>query len=201
MFVFRSNLNEVLKEGSRSDTAGAASHRTRSLLVIGEVALATVALVGAGLFMRSFRNIRAIHPGFDASNVLFGRFFIETAGYSGDQIEQFALRLKERMLAAPGVETASYTDFVPLSTTAGPWNFVQVEGYTPARGESTSVNRALVSPGYFATMQIPLLEGRDFSTLDERKGAPVMIVNQAFVRRFFRGQNPLGRKVRAAGKW
>ena len=69
MFVFRSNLNEVLKDGSRSDTAGAASHRTRSLLVIGEVALATVALVGAGLFMRSFRNIRAIHPGFDASNV------------------------------------------------------------------------------------------------------------------------------------
>jgi predicted permease len=201
MFVFRSNLNEVLKEGSRSDTAGAASHRTRSLLVIGEVALATVALVGAGLFMRSFRNIRAIHPGFDASNVLFGRFFIETAGYSGNQIEQFALRLKERMLTAPGVETASYTDFVPLSTTAGPWNYVQVEGYTPARGESTSVNRALVSPGYFATMQIPLLEGRDFCALDERKGAPVMIVNQAFVRRFFRGQNPLGRKVRAAGKW
>ena len=170
MFVFRSNLNEVLKEGSRSDTAGAASHRTRSLLVIGEVALATVALVGAGLFVRSFRNIRAIHPGFDASNVLFGRFFIETAGYSGDQIQQFALRLKERMLAAPGVETASYTDFVPLSTTAGPWNYVQVEGYTPARGESTSVNRALVSPGYFATMRIPLLEGRDFSTLRRAQG-------------------------------
>ena len=72
LFVFRSNLNEVLKEGSRSDTAGAASRRTRSLLVIGEVALATVALVGAGLFVRSFRNIRAIHPGFDASKVLFG---------------------------------------------------------------------------------------------------------------------------------
>ena len=201
MFVFRSNLNEVLKEGSRSDTAGAASHRTRSLLVIGEVALATVALVGAGLFVRSFRNIRAIHPGFDAGNVLFGRFFIETAGYSGDQIEQFALRLKERMLAAPGVEAASYTDFVPLSTTAGPWNYVQVEGYTPAQGESTSVNRALVSPGYFATMRIPLLEGRDFTTRDERKAEPVMIVNQAFAKRFFRGQNPLGRKVRAAGKW
>jgi predicted permease len=201
MFVFRSNLNEVLKEGSRSDTAGAASHRTRSLLVIGEVALATIALVGAGLFVRSFRNIRSIHPGFDSANVLFGRFFIETAGYSRDQIEQFAARLKERLLASPGVETTSYTDFVPLSTTAGPWNYVQVEGYTPARSESTSVNRALVSPGYFATMQIPLLEGRDFCALDERKAEPVMIVNQAFARRFFRGQNPVGRKVRAAGKW
>ena len=201
LFVFRSNLNEVLKEGSRSDTAGAASRRTRSLLVIGEVALATVALVGAGLFVRSFQNIRAIHPGFDARNVLFGRFFIETAGYTGLQIEQFSVRLKERMLGAPEVETVSYTDFVPLSTTAGPWNYVQVEGYTPAPGESPAVNRALVAPDYFATMRIPILEGRDFNTRDERKGEPVMIVNQAFAKRFFSGQSPLGHKVRARGKW
>ena len=201
LFVFRSNLNEVLKEGSRSDTAGAASRRTRSVLVIGEVALATVALVGAGLFVRSFRNIRAIHPGFNASNVLFGRFFVESANYTGEQIEQFSLRLKERMLTTPGVETVSYTNFVPLSTTAGPWINVMTEGYTPAQGEATNVNWALVSPGYFATMQIPLLEGRDFTTRDERKGEPVMIVNQTFAGRFFHGQNPLGRKVRAAGRW
>jgi predicted permease len=201
LFVFRSNLNEVLKEGSRSDTAGAASRRTRSLLVIGEVALATVALVGAGLFVRSFQNIRAIHPGFDARNVLFGRFFIETAGYTGLQIEQFSVRLKERMLGDPEVETVSYTDFVPLSTTAGPWNYVQVEGYTPATGEAPAVNRALVAPDYFATMRIPILEGRDFNPRDERKGEPVMIVNQAFAKRFFSGQSPLGHKVRARGKW
>jgi predicted permease len=201
LFVFRSNLNEVLKEGSRSDTAGAASRRTRSLLVVAEVALATVALVGAGLFVRSFRNIRAIHPGFDAANVLFGRFFIETTGYSSDQIEQFSVRLKGRLLAAPGVPAVCYTDFVPLSTTAGPYNYVSVEGYTPAEGESTSVNRALVSPDCFATMRIPLLEGRDFNALDQRTSDPVIIVNQAFVRRFFRGQSPLGRRVRAGGKF
>ncbi|MGD0771613.1 MAG: ABC transporter permease [Candidatus Solibacter sp.] len=200
LFVFHSNLNEVLKEGSRSDTAGAASRRTRSLLVIGEVALAMVALVGAGLFVRSFRNIRAIHPGFNASNVLFGRFFAESANYTGEQIEQFSLRLKERMLTTPGVETVSYTNFVPLSVTAGPWINVRVDGYTPAQGEATNVNFALVSPGYFDTVQIPLLEGRDFATRDERKGEPVMIVNQTFARRFFHGQNPLGRKVRAYGR-
>ena len=200
LFVFRSNLNEVLKEGSRSDTAGAASRRTRSVLVVAEVALATVALVGAGLFVRSFQNIRAIHPGFDASNVLFGRFFIETAGYTGEQIEQFSARLKERMLGASEVEAASYTDFVPLSTTAGPWNYVQVEGYTPVPGESPAVNRALVAPDYFATMRIPILEGRDFNLRDERKSEPVMIVNQAFARRYFKGQSPLGHKVRVAGK-
>ena len=200
MFVFRSNLNEVLKEGSRSDTAGAASRTTRNLLVVGEVALATVALVGAGLFVRSFRNIRAIHPGFDAGSVLFGRFFIETAGYDGNQIQQFAVRLKQRLLSASVVESVAYTDFVPLSTTAGPWNYVTVEGYTPAPGETNSVNRALVSPGYFDTMRIPLLEGRDFNTRDERATEPVMIVNQAFARRFFHGQSPLGHKVRIVGK-
>ncbi|MBZ5624829.1 MAG: ABC transporter permease, partial [Acidobacteriia bacterium] len=200
LFVFHSNLNEVLKEGSRSDTAGAASRRTRSLLVIGEVALATVALVGAGLFVRSFHNIRAIQPGFDPGGVLFGRFFIETAGYTGDQIEQFAFRLKERLLAAPGVETVTYSDFVPLSTTAGPYNFVQVDGYTTVPGESLSVNRALVAPDYFGTMRIPILEGRDFNARDERKAEPVMIVNQAFANRFFQGRSPVGRKVRAAGK-
>jgi predicted permease len=167
---------------------------------MGEVALATVALVGAGLFMRSFHNVRAIHPGFDASNVLFGRFFMESTGYSGAEIERFSLRLKDRMLASPGVRAVSYTDFVPLSSTAGPYNFVKVEGYTPAPGESTSVNRALVAPDYFAAMRIPLLEGRDFNARDDRNAEPVMIVNQAFARRFFQGQSPLGRKVRAAGK-
>jgi predicted permease len=76
-----------------------------------------------------------------------------------------------------------------------------MEGYTPAEGETTSVNRALVSPDCFATMRIPLLEGRDFNALDQRASDPVIIVNQTFAGRFFHGQSPLGRKVRAGGKW
>ena len=201
LFVFHTNLNEVLKEGSRGDTSGSGSRRMRSLLVMGEVALATLALAGAGLFVRSFRNIRALDPGFDAKPVLMGRFFIETAGFSSDQVRQFSQRLKDRLLSGPGVESVSYTGFVPLSSSAGPYNFVRVDGYTPANGESTAVNRAQVSPGYFETMRIPLMEGRDFDARDREKAEPVMIVNQAFVRRFFRGQTPLGRKVRAAGKF
>ena len=201
LFVFHSNLNEVLKEGSRSDTAGAASRRTRSMLVVGEVALATVALVGAGLFVRSFRNIRATQTGFQSDHVLFGRFFIETSGYTGDQIQQFSARLKRRLLAASGVNAVSYTDFVPLSATAGPYDSVQVEGYTPAPGERPAVNRALVSPDYFATMRIPILEGRDFTVQDDGAAEAVMIVNQTFARRFFHGESPIGRKVRADGKW
>lgn len=200
MFVFRSNLNEVLKEGSRSDTAGKASRRTRSVLVIAEVALAMVAVVGAGLFGRSFLNLRAIRPGFQADDVLFGRFFIETAGYNGDQIRQFAALLKQRLLSNENVTAVAYTDFIPLSVTAGPYNFVDPEGYTPAPGETPAVNRSLISPDYFNAMQIPLLEGRDFSLLDDKNSEPVIIVNQAFTRRYFHGQAAIGRKVRAAGK-
>ncbi len=201
LVVFHSNLNEVLKAGSRNDTASAASRRTRGILVMGEVALATVALVGAGLFLRSFQNVRSVNPGFDRSRVLVGRFFIETAGYSGPEIEQFSMRLTQRMVSSPGIEAAAYTDVVPLSTTAGPWNFVRVEGYTPAKDEIPTSSCARVSPNYFATMRIPLIEGRDFNLRDDHKADPVMIVNQSFVRRYFHGQSPLGRKVRAAGKW
>jgi predicted permease len=203
LFVFKSNLNGVLKEGSRTDTARVASRRTRSALVIGEVALATVALVGAGLFIRSFHNIRSIQPGFEPEKVLLGRFLIETAGFSnnGQLIQQFANRLKDHLLqesGPEGVAAVSYTDFVPLSTTAGPYNFIQVDGYTPSANtvESMNVNRALVSPGYFETMGIPLVDGRDFTLQDTRETDGVIIVNQTFANRYFFGANPMGRIVR-----
>ncbi|HLK63295.1 MAG TPA: ABC transporter permease [Bryobacteraceae bacterium] len=200
LFVFRSNLNEVLKEGSRSDTAGAASRRTRSLLVVGEVALATVALLGAGLFLQSFHNARAIEPGFEAGHVLFGRFFLDATGFSRGEVPQFASRLKQRLLASPGVDVVSYSNVVPLSTTAGPYYDVTVPGYTPAPGESPNASSAMVGPDYFATMRIPLLEGRDFTDRDDPSSGPVSIVNQAFAQRYFHGESPVGRKIDAAGK-
>lgn len=202
LFVFHTNLNGILKDGGRADTASASSRRTRGFLVIAEVALATVALVGAGLFIQSFRNIRAVNPGFDANNVLLGRFFIETAGYNTAHIQQFALRLKDQLLASSAtIEAVTYSDFVPLSTTAGPYNRVQVEGYVPAENESTNVSRAFVAPEYFHTMRIPLVEGREFTLRDDRQSEPVIIVDQAFANRYFQGRSPIGRKVRAGGKW
>lgn len=201
LFVFHTNLNEVLKAGGRSGTGGStASSRMRNALVISEVALAMVALAGAGVFVKSFLELRAIRPGFEPGQVLLARFFIETAGYSGPQIQQFALRLEERLRSDAGIEAVSYSDFVPLSGSVGPYNNVQPEGYVPAVGESNAVNRAIVSPGYFATLQIPLVDGREFSERDEEQSEPVIIVNQTFAARYFAGRNPLGRKVRAAGK-
>jgi predicted permease len=200
LLSLRSDLNDALKEGGRAGTPTGASHRTRGMLVVAEMALAIVALVGAGLFVKSFRNARAIHPGFDASKVLFGRFFIESAAYSGDQIQQFAIRMRQQLEATPGIEAVSYSDFVPLSSTAGAYNDVLADGYVPAQDEPLSVNRAVVAPGYFAVVRTPLLEGRDFTDRDDPKTPPVMIVNESFAKRYFRGGNPVGRQVRCMRK-
>ena len=196
LLSLRPDLNETLKEGGRAGTPSGTSHRMRGMLVVAEVALAAVALIGAGLFARSFENARSIHPGFETSNVLFGRFFIESTAYSADQIQLFSLRLRHRLESTPGVQNVSYSDFVPLSVTAGPYNNVLADGYVPAQGESLNVNRSLVAPGYFSTLKIPLLAGRDFTEMDEKQAPPVMIVNQAFALRYFHGQNPVGRTVR-----
>ncbi len=201
LFSTRPNLNEVLKEGGRSGMAGAVTHRTRGLLVIAEVALAAVALVSAGLFARSFQNARDIRPGFDSANVLFGRFFLEGATFSAAQQGEFAIRLRRNLQTHPGVLGVSYSDFTPLSTTAGPYDRVEPEGYARAPGESMDINRAAVSPGYFAVMRIPLLAGRDFTDLDDAQSAPVLIVNQAFAQRYFHGETGIGRRVRLFGKW
>jgi len=196
----RSNLAEVLNEGGRGGSSGAQSHRARSALVIGGVALATVALCGAGLFIRSFRNARQIDPGLDTSHVLFGRIFMEGTTYTGVEQKKFALRLRQSLQAAPGVQAVSYSDFTPLSTTAGPYDRLEPEGYVPAPGESLEMNRALISPGYFASVRIPLLAGRDFTDQDSAQPPTVAIVNETFAHRYFQSQDPLGRKIKIYGR-
>lgn len=200
LFSARANLNAVLKEGGRSGMAGGVSHSTRSLLVISEVALAAVALVGAGLFARSFQNAREIRPGFDTARVLFGRFFLEGTAFSTEQQGEFAFRLRRNLQNESRVEAVSFADFTPLSTTAGPYNRVEPEGYAQTPGESMNVNRATISPGYFDSLRIPLLAGRDFTDADTPATEPVFIVNQAFARRYYHSENVVGRRARIFGK-
>ena len=195
LVCFSPNLSQVLKEGGRHSSPTAAARATRSALVIAEVALAATALIGAGLFLRSFRNARAVPTGLDTQHVLLARFFIESTGYQAPQIRQLMQRLSEEIKTGPSVEAVSYSDFTPLSTTSGPYSGASVEGYAPAPGESMDINRSLVAPGYFAVMRIALVEGRDFNAADDSGATPVAIVNQTFVRRFFRGRSPLGAKV------
>lgn len=196
----RTDLNRALKEGGRSGTAGGRLLRLRGMLVVSEVALALVALVGAGLFAKSFKASTGINPGFDARNVAVADFHLASAGYSMAERKLFCRRLRDRLEALPGVKAVAYSDSVPLGF-SWLWEDVSVEGYVPAKNERMKIYRNIVSPGYFAALHIPIIEGRDFTEKDDESSLRVMIVTQAFRRRFFAGRNPIGHKVRAWGDW
>ena len=201
LYSSRIPVNETLKEGGRSGMSGARSHRARGALVVFEVALAAVVLIGAGLFQRSFQNARAVHPGFDSHNVLVARMYLSSAGYSRDQEIRFDRDLRLRLERAAGVQEVSYADWVPLSFGDAPWESVGVDGYTRDGLAESTVTRTLVAPGYFQLMRIPVLSGRDFSEKDDDpKSAAVIIVNQAFARRFFGRRDPVGRKAGVNGR-
>jgi len=200
LHAVRSDLVDSLKEGGRSGTSGAGTHRMRDLLVVGEVALALVALVGAGLFAKSFRCASSINPGFEPKNVLVSKFYLSPSGYTEpEQRAQFLLRLRERLESSPGVVQAGYSESIPLGFGGTPGCGVEVPGYVRPRGEGTGIDRDLVSPGFFQLLKIRVLRGRDFGPQDDAKSAPVAIVNESFVQHFLGNRDPIGMRINGCG--
>lgn len=197
----RCNLNEKLKQGGRTGNAGGSSQRLRGLLVVAEMALAVVALTGAVLFFESFRSARSAPTGFTPEGQALAQFNLSTAGYSREQAEAFCLRLAAALGESPGVTSVSYADSLPLGFSSGNWEDLQIEGYQPVPGENMKICRNLIGPGYFGTMKIPLVDGRDFDLRDDARSEAVMIVSEEFVRRFLPHDTSLGRKVRGWGRW
>ena len=197
----RANLNDALKQGGRSGTSGLQTHRLRGMMVISEVALAVVALVGAALFLKSFERSRAIDPGFSPDGVALAQFDFSTTGYDAKQTDSFCRRLHDRLLQLPGITAASYDDSAPLGFDGGNWETLEVEGYVPRPNENMKIYRDLVSPGFFDSMKIPLVEGRDFDWHDDAATQRVMIVNQEFAHRFLSNRNPIGHRVHGWGEW
>ena len=199
--IARLDLNGTLKEGGRSGSPGAHSQRVRNLLVVSEVAMALVAVIGAGLFARSFQLARRIDPGFDTHGVLVANLYLSTAGYKVPDRIEFCAQLRQRLESQPGIAAVSYADYIPLGFADGSWEDLNVEGYVPDPSENMKIYRTVAAPGYFDVMRIPLLDGRDFNERDDLKSQPVIIVNQRFAKRFYGGANPIGRKVQGWGKW
>lgn len=197
----RDNVTETLKAGGRNGTSGTQSNRLRSLLATCEVALAVTALIGAGLFVKSFYRVKSIQPGFDPNQVAIARFNLSAVNFDAQQADAFCKHLRERLERQPGVTAVTYADYVPLSLGEGSWEDLQVEGYVPGPSENMKIYRNLVAPGYFTLMKIPLIEGRDFTMQDDSSHPPVMIVTREFVRRFIPSSSVLNRKVYGWGKW
>src|SRR5580704_10934558 len=196
----RRSVMNVLRQGGRGGTQSGQSRRISGLLVVVEVGLAFVALVTLGLFLRSLYGLENTPAGFDHRNVTVSRLFLATNNYAPTEEQQFSRRLRERLLAAPGVTAAAYSDSIPLGFGLGKWSEVMVEGYASRPGENLDVHHASVSSGYFDLLRIPLLAGRDFRPEDKESVLRIMIVNESFARRFFDGRDPVGHRVRIYGQ-
>lgn len=193
----RPDLTSSLKEGGKS-SASLGSRRLRSLLVVAEVALALVLLVGAGLVIRSFLHLQRTDLGFQPESLLTMR--ITLYGEKRPEPHQWAAFYRDvaqRVEALPEVERASVVLLRPLSGPIG-WDYdFQVEGQTPDEQKTNPTsNHERVSPGYFRTLGIPLVAGRDFTWSDGAETPKVAIVNQSMARRFWPGQDPLGKRLR-----
>ncbi|HKF51209.1 MAG TPA: ABC transporter permease [Candidatus Acidoferrales bacterium] len=189
--VSRTDLNDVLHEGGRGSTAG--RQRLRGVLVVAQVGGSLMLLIVAGLFVRSLGKIQHINLGFDASHVLNATIDPHEAGYQKAQAREFQKTLVARARALPGVASASLAWTVPMSY-ASYYDRIKIDGYQPGPNEAIpAAGLNAVSPGYFETMSIPLLQGRDFHDSDDQKSQSVAIVNQNFVDQYWHGQNPIGR--------
>jgi predicted permease len=188
---------------SLKDEAGGATGRgrLRGALVIAQVALSLMLLICSGLFMRGLRNAGSVDPGFDADNLLVMSMDLQLQGYSETTGRNFSRQLLDRARALPGVVSGSMTDELPLVITGGSRRGITIEGYAAQPGEGREVNSSSVTPGYFETLNIPVLRGRAFNEQD-REGSPgVVIVNEAFTRRYWPGQDPIGKRIQMGGSF
>lgn len=175
----------------------------RNLLVVAQVATSALLLVGAGLFLRSLGNAQSIDPGFRLRNGVAVQLALELGGaYDEAQGRAFYDRLLERVRALPGVRSASLAEHLPLGLNIHV-SSVEIEGRPkPGKGEELTVDRSGVVPGYFETLGIPLLAGRDFAATDGPAAARVAIINQTAARQFWPGEDAVGKRLRLGeGEW
>jgi len=185
----------AMKASARGATAGRDRFLLRRALVVSQVALSLVLLTGAFLFVRTFRNLVTLNAGFQQDHILIANFDFSPLKLPKERQMEYRHELLERMQSVPGVSSAAETLIVPISHTGWDNNIDIPDG--PQRQDVT-LNR--VSPGYFHTMETPLLAGRDFNQTDTPTSARVAIVNEAFARKFFGSANPAGKIFQDSGK-
>ena len=192
----RVDLNESLKSGGRSTTAGIHSHRFRSLLVISEFAMAAVLLAGAGLMIQSFTRVANIDPGFDSQHVLSA--VVSVAGTREGEPSRRTLFFQEaiqKVAAIPGVQSVSAINHLPLDGDEWDFHFAAGGRAVPRPIEAPIGVFRVVMPGYFRTMGIPLLRGRDFTRTDTPDSPPVVIINAALARQYWPGKDAVGKRL------
>ncbi|HKW55798.1 MAG TPA: ABC transporter permease [Candidatus Acidoferrum sp.] len=189
-------LMDALKEAGRSGAASRSSRRFRSALVVCEVALATVLLAGAGLMVRTLALLTRADLGFNAANVLTLRVPLSGERYKQPQAQaEFWKQVVAGAKALPGVEAASVSRDLPVNGWAGQF-FTTSENPDPPAGQVPDANYLVAGPDYFRALRIPLKRGRSFTERDTQTSEPVVIVNEELARKCWRGEDPLGKRLR-----
>ncbi len=189
---------EALKEESASVSGGSHNRRLLSGLVVAQIALSLALLVTSGLFLRTLRNISSANPGFEQDHILTASVGLSIGGYPDEEVRILRHKILDRVASLPSVTVASLTDWVPFNFNRKTVD-AYPEGYVPRPHESLELRRADVTPGYFETLGIPVLEGRAF-TVDDSETAPrVVIVDQTAANRYWPRQDPLGKNLEIWG--
>jgi putative ABC transport system permease protein len=196
MHAARPNLNEGLKEGSKGSVGSAAGKRTRNLLVAVEVALSMVLLIGAGLMIKSFVRLQQTNLGFNTDHVLTVDFTLSSSRYPEErQQAAFFQQALDRIQSLSGVQSAGATTALPLTLSLSGSDF-RIEGRPePEAGKEMIIDTSSVSPGYFSTLGISLLKGRDFSDRDNSDAPQAAIINNDLARIYFPGEDPIAKRI------
>jgi putative ABC transport system permease protein len=192
----RVNLSNVLREDSRTGTAGRGARHVRRALVVSQVAIAFVLLLGAGLLLASFQRLLRVDPGFVAQHVMTARVNLLASRYADDAaLRGYPNRALERLRALPGVDAVGATSFLPFSWD-GSSSVVIAEGYTPAPGESVvSPNQLYVTPRYLEALRVQIKRGRFFTDADGGETTRAIIVDERLAQKFWPGADPIGRRM------
>jgi putative ABC transport system permease protein len=189
------DLNGSLRE-DRRHSAGVRPKRILGAHVVTEIAVALVLLVSAGLLIRSLLRLQEVDPGFRPSGLLTARVTLPGTRYSEEPRKTaFFNTVLAKISTAPGVESAAGTASLPMTGPPTGTSVYRADGPAPAPGERQSSDVRQVTPGFFRTMRIPLLSGREFAASDTSQSKQVAIISEALVRRFFPGENPIGRRL------
>ena len=191
----KTELVESLKEGGRGTSEGARRNRVRNVLVVVELAVAVILLVGAGLLMQSLWRLQKVNSGLQPENVLTFNVVLPDIKYKSDKQGQFFIDLKQRLESTPGVQSASAILPLPLSGDRFSISF-EIEGRPLAPKDHPSADFFATGVGYFKTLGIPIIKGRDFDDRDKHGSTPVIIISETFARQHFPNEDPLGKRIK-----
>ena len=195
------DLSGALKSEGGSLVGGSGRSRLRSVLVLVQVALSFVLIVGSGLVLRSLVQMQNSDPGFSTRNVVVSAVDLVSAGYKTERAKIFCEQLLDRIRALPSVQLAAQEKNRPFSFAGYSSAALEIEGYQPPRNEPVAAEYNVVGEGYFATIGIPIVTGREFARTDDENAPLIAIINETMAAKYWPGKNAVGQRLKVKDKW